>query len=930
MRYHIGIDLGTTNCALSYVDTLRPELGVRVLEIPQWSGQERFLEYETLPSFVYFPLKAEWKKGQLNVPGFPYEDNEPASFALGHYARELSLPRTARVAHSAKSWLASRGVDRKGAILPWNSDEVTGDDRKSPVMVSSMLLTHLKKAWEAGPGFQNPDGVFENQVITIGIPASFDEMAQRLTLEAALASGYPESVALCEEPLSAFHLYLSEQPTVLTDFLANQKKVVILVCDIGGGTTDFSLFEILRFEDRLPEVVRTKVSSHLLLGGDNIDLLIAKTLEPRFGVSLPLKAGPWGQLLAAARRLKEDALSQGGDETLRVSISMGTGSLFASSKTATITRQEICDLIVNAFLPFVSSDSLAGTEEILAGLGLPYAKETAFTKHIAHFLDGAKVDACLFAGGSVKPAFMRARILEVLGAHMGKPLYELETTSFDLAIAKGCALSPKQKGLIKGGYPRTIYLEVLAKSGESKFVCMVPRGFDGSKIVLKDLSLKVMVGVPRQFQIYTESSGGEVVAGESYDRKEGCHKLPALVTRLEAIEGGFEGEIEVFLEVHLSASGLLDIFCVSVEDSSHRWQLSFPTRVSDSVAGGAAAAACVSAGAAIGAASGSGSGRGSGAASDMPASGEAGMDRDSMEKAGALFQKFYGKSRGQKEEPKQLVQNLEEVLAAERGSWDVFALRQLWQRLGMHVTRRGRSKTHEAQYLYLAGFFLRPGYGDAYDSYRLEKLWPLFAMGLSFPKDARVKSQWWMMWRRVCGGLDKKKQELIFKKIYPAIKKDQDVCGEMILLAGALERVDVNLKSQLGKKLVEQIIQKKSLTDQRIWALARIASRLPLYAGAEAILRASVVESFAKELSHLSLSHKVYKRLALFYASAGRYLGQRELDVSLEWREHFFARHEECGGPLYARAPLLEKVAIDYKDQNQIFGEELPNGLFFE
>ena len=365
----------------------------------------------------------------------------------------------------------------------------------------------------------------------------------------------------------------------------------------------------------------------------------------------------------------------------------------------------------------------------------------------------------LFAGGTVKPEFIRQRLLQVVSSWQPVAVKELTTTDLDLAITKGCALAPMQKELIKGGYPRTIFCETMSNEGRTKLICLVPKGYDGREpILLKDLGLKVRIGEPVQFQIYTDSGTATNKAGDTLQLDDAYHKLPPLITQLDIKAGqpGKKGElVAIDLEVSLSPAGLLDIFCREA-DGERRWQLSFQMRQTK------ASKAVVD---------------------SSPAEGSL-ISKDQFRDAKSLIEGIYGKSKGVVADPKTLIKDLESLFNCERSEWDLATLRQLWPSLSLGLTRRGRSVDHEYAFIYLAGFFLRPGYGDAYDRFRIEELWRLFQLGLNHPKNSKVQNQWWIMWRRVSGGLNKVQQEALFRKVYPAIKNDKEVSGEMILLAG--------------------------------------------------------------------------------------------------------------------------------------------------
>src|SRR5437762_8750264 len=340
-RFSIGIDLGTTNSALAFVP-LHGEGRSEILAIPQWESLSAITEPTALPSFLYLPEEAA--AGQL-------QDGEVDSeeWVVGALARKKAAESPGRVVHSAKSWLCHHTSDRSAQFLPSGSDDIARNSKISPVRASALILTHLKRAWNrrfaaAGAGFE-----FERQEITVTVPASFDAAAQRLTLMAAAEAGFPETVRLLEEPQAAVYCWL-EQYDFATDLLGKLTNDGdgthhLLVVDIGGGTSDFSLFE-LRSQNggSAPHIKREAVGDHILLGGDNVDLAIAHLLEPRLtGERGKLSGTQWDDLVARCRDLKETMLSRDGDLDERFAVALpgrGTG-LVAGTHTAQLTRAEL-------------------------------------------------------------------------------------------------------------------------------------------------------------------------------------------------------------------------------------------------------------------------------------------------------------------------------------------------------------------------------------------------------------------------------------------------------------------------------------------------------------------------------------------------------------------------------------------------------------
>src|SRR5882672_1448897 len=489
-RFSIGIDLGTTNCALAFVP-LHGEAMSEILGIPQWETLSGITESSALPSFHYLPDEAAAAQIQGREAG-----NE--EWIVGRLARKKAGESPGRVVHSAKSWLCHHTSDRSAPFLPLGSDDIAGNSKISPVRASALILNHLKGAWDSRFADAGADFEFDGQEITVTVPASFDAAAQRLTLLAAAEAGFPETTRLLEEPQATFYCWL-EQHDFATDLGSklpndNNETHRVLVVDIGGGTSDFSLFE-LRSHSRssAPRIKREAVSDHILLGGDNVDLAIAHLLEPRLIGERGKLSGPqWDDLVARCRDLKEKTLSREGrpDEPFPISLPGRGSGLVAAAHTAQLTRAEVQAVLLDGFFPECDSQAHPyRTQTALKDWGLPYASDSAVTRHLADFLRGRpRVDAILFNGGSLHPAVLRQRICQLVGKWQGgrSPL-ALENADPDLAVARGAALFGKSVHRnaehIEAGAARSVFLEVLSEQSRENagqawrsLVCVLPRG----------------------------------------------------------------------------------------------------------------------------------------------------------------------------------------------------------------------------------------------------------------------------------------------------------------------------------------------------------------------------------------------------------------------------------------------------------------------
>ena len=420
-RFSIGIDLGTTNCAFAFVP-LGSEVRSEIFGIQQWDTSSTTTEAPGLPSFLYLPDQATAAQIQAGK-------NADEEWVVGRLARKKAAESPGRVVHSAKSWLCHHTSDRSARFLPWGSEDIARDSKISPVRASALILDHLRRAWNSRFASAGLELEFDRQEITVTVPASFDAAAQRLTLTAALKAGFPETTHLLEEPQAAFYCWL-EQHDIAADLESKltdetDRTYHLLVVDIGGGTSDFSLFEFRSAPSgAAPKIKRIAVGDHILLGGDNVDLAVAHFLEPRLiGERGKLSGTQWDDLVARCRDLKENVLSRDGDPGERFAVSLpGRGAgLVAGTHTARLTRAEIRALLLDGFFP--ECDSLARpyrTQAALKEWGLPYARDGAVTRHLANFLRGRpRVDAILFNGGSLHPELVRQRICQLVGRWQG-------------------------------------------------------------------------------------------------------------------------------------------------------------------------------------------------------------------------------------------------------------------------------------------------------------------------------------------------------------------------------------------------------------------------------------------------------------------------------------------------------------------------------
>ncbi|MCB0115873.1 MAG: Hsp70 family protein, partial [Caldilineaceae bacterium] len=749
-NFVVGVDLGTTNSAVAYVDLREDTRAIRLFGVPQLVAAGEVEDRAMLPSFLYLPGEYDLPAGATALPWA-----RDRAYVVGEFAREQGARVPGRLVSSAKSWLAHGGVDRTAPILPWGARD--GSPQVSPVEAAKRYLQHVREAWNSVYAPANhPDNAanrFEDQLIVLTVPASFDEVARELTVQAAQDAGFRRLVLL-EEPLAAFYAWLAQHEDTWQQSM--QDGQLILVCDIGGGTSDFSILGVRKGESGL-RFDRLAVGEHLLLGGDNMDMTLGRHLETELmGAPGKLDTARWHQLVYQCRKAKETLLnSTEKADHVDISIVGASGrSLIGGTVRGALSHADVIRLILDGFFPADDLDAEpAGTRRRgLTELGLPYVQDPAITRHLAAFwrrFQGYLAsetgraapypDYVLFNGGTLIPAAIRDRLRAVIGDWFADEAgadwqpAELESAQLELAVAKGAAYYGRVRlgeGVRVGsGSPRAYYVavetETRPETGEQTAVCLVQRGAEeGFEARLEELSFTALTNQPVSFRVFTSStrlgdSLGDVVTLSADEVSE----LPPIRTVLRFGKGSVQ-RLPVRLGVHLSAVGTLEIWCYA-EESDHRWQLAFDVRQAAD-----------------------------GVTTDR---GEI-LDQGLIEAAQAEVVDVYAG----KGSPAKLRDRLEEVVGLPKEQWPTTLIRQLADTFIEHMDARSRSADHEARWLNLLGYCLRPGYGDPVDEWRMKQVWRLFLGGIEFPRDGQVRHEYWVLWRRVAGGLSAGQQNQLY------------------------------------------------------------------------------------------------------------------------------------------------------------------------
>ncbi|HYZ84518.1 MAG TPA: Hsp70 family protein, partial [Bryobacteraceae bacterium] len=816
---NIGIDLGTTNSALAYIDPAEAsDAGfppIHTLSIDQTVAPGRIEARKTLPSFLFLGEE---------------------TFA-GAYAREQGALVPTKSVSSAKSWLSNPDVDRTARILPWDAQEA--GRVLSPVEASTHYLRHIRSAWER----QGRPPLSESNVI-LTVPASFDEEARELTVAAAAEAGI-ERLTLVEEPAAAFYSWIAGHLSQSQKHLFDGQ--IVLVCDVGGGTSDFTLIRVGREGDRV-EFTRTAVGQHLLLGGDNLDLTLTWLVEAKLGTTLSLRQRSALRRQCAAA--KERLLGPEGSHIDRVEITVlggGAGLVGGTLKTE-ITRAEVLELALDGFLPFCDLTDTPKEEKrsVFRELGLPYVTDPAITRHLAAFLQtsGARPDAILFNGGFFIPDVLRERVAQVMERWYGQRPLLLENQELDLAVAIGAAYYSYVRStgaglVVRGGLPRTYYLGIHSQANELRAVCLVPRGTEEGEVLEIDREdLQLLANKPVSFRLYSSLSRTEDKLGDTViftpEEAAQLHLHAPLNAVIRFGRKTEERAIPVKLGARLNEVGTLEIWADS-RISDHRWRLQFELRKQVQSAASPSRPAAV-------------------------------VSDEGLVQARRLIEGCFGPAG--MVEPRELPSKLETALALGRNSWPLPVIRQLSDWLFEYAEGRGKSAAHEVRWLNLSGWCLRPGFGFPGDDLRIEQARRIYASGLRFPTQVENETQWWIFCGRIAGGMNRNQQIDVFQRLSPFLlpkgQKKQRVnpslLREMWRTAASLELLPLQTKTDLGEALLKKL--KEDGGPSEIWCISRIGARKLFYGPNNQVVSPTVAARWVDALLKLPRTDEALASIA--------------------------------------------------------------------
>lgn len=914
MRYIIGIDLGTTNCCVTYIDLEAAYPSPQQFMIQQLVDLGYVSGQDILPSYCYLSEEGEFTGEQLRLP---WGGSDP--IFVGKLAQSLGSKTATRLVSSAKSWLCYGAADRKGAILPPSEGAAR---RISPVEATSRYLAHIRACWDHTMARSELEKEFSQQEIIITVPASFDEVARQLTVEAAKRAGYG-ALTLLEEPQAAFYSWISQHEKNWNSLLKPNER--ILVCDIGGGTTDFSLIDVVEKENGLT-FERMAVGDHLLLGGDNLDAALSHLIEKKLQniYQQELTAAQWLQLKNQARLAKETLLGKGSPPLFKI-VLQGLGShIVLGSMSAEVTKEEVNKLLLEGFFPSYSFEESLQLQKArgVRSLGLPYEDDPAITKQLATFLSKASRKESkeifapahlLFNGGTMHAEPFQNAILEALNTWFpNQKINLLESVSLDTAVARGASYYGKvRRGLgikIGSGLPRTFYLGVQEKQEgilTEKALTLLPRGSEEGFTFKPEWPFSLKPNSPVSFTLYSSQvrladKPGDLLAIDSLE----LQKLPPLNTFLvlgkkNVIDQNQNEKIPVHVKATLTPLGTIEVAIKSVK-TPHHWNLEFQVR---NLHGQEDSAAMLA-----------------GARRDKTIS-----NADSEAAGKIIFDSYSGEGKID-----QVVERLEELFGQKKQEWSASTLRGLWEPLLLQYEASYASEKKQLRWWNLAGFCLRPGYGYPLDDFRVKTIWKLMLAQKSV-KEGNLFIQLLICYRRIAGGLNKGQQSQLAADLFTLIapkgekkgKKQNDyIYSECIRALAACERLPTVQKIKLGDYLINKIREKKAIPAD-FFALARLGARHLSYGAITDVIDKPQIELWLEEL--LKETGPMDEKKALLFALWTHHTGLREIDLSLKLREAVKELLQANGF-----STILEEKALTDKEEELLLGDTLPTGLILE
>ena len=912
----VGIDLGTTNTVVAALK----DGAIGAVPLTQHVGPgEVSHAKKQLPSVIYVPAEGEFPDDATTLPwgkaSAPFTDDT----FVGEFAAVQGAKVPGRLVASSKSWLCHPAVDRRRAFLPWGADDDV--QKMSPVQAATRVLAHVKHALADVDHAKLDD----DAEVVLTVPASFDEVARSLTVQAAQDAGLPP-VHVIEEPQAAFYDFLHQHDDDVKGAL--QQARLVLIVDVGGGTCDLTLMKIDDDGGELPRVERIAVSDHLMLGGDNMDATLARHVEQALtGSSGNLEAARWGALLTGCRLAKEVLTDDDAPDEIAVTLPSRGRKLIGGAKSYTLKREEALELLVDGFFPLSDGDRVPEkrARTALAEFSLPFVADPAVPHHICAFLrahvgaceaigvdvnDGLpRPDAVLFNGGVFNAPAIQKRMQDVFAHWFGEAPLTLAHRSLDVSVARGAvvsALAKQGKGVrIEGGSARSYFVGIDDGSTE-KALCIVEKGMAEGTTQEVSRTFHMRVGEPVTFSLYHTSQSDKTEAGAVVDVDDKLTKLPPLETVLK-----LPPELPVQLKSTLTELGTLEISLEMTPEALQQFALSFSTRHEEAA--------------------------------------ETAGDKDDvvvekphkeLEKAKDEISLFYG-NKGQDVDPRQvkvLRRRLEKLLGP-REQWSLGLNRALAGQLISGMKRRRRTADHERTFFQMLGWTLRPGFGVAHDEWRVSEVFPLFEAGVQHIKEKPLWASWWIMWRRLAGGLNREQQSAIFDAMrfhaMPQKMRQQlssegkapkgkapQALDEMMRALACFERLDVDDKVSLGDWMLDQLGKK---AHPSWWPLGRLASRVPFAGAVSDVIPPKDASRFVEHL--LKLNWDTADGAAFAAAQIARLTKDRARDLDEELRLRVQSRLQAVDAPAEWQQMVVEKLDLAEAEEVRALGESLPAGL---
>ncbi|WP_322608778.1 Hsp70 family protein [Pontiella agarivorans] len=905
-RYVVGIDLGTTNSAVAYIDMQQKNFAVAPFAVPQLVAPGTVEARESLPSFHYEPAQGEF---EAEATALPWSSHAPV---VGILAREHGAAVPGRLAVSAKSWLSHSGVDRKAELLPWHG--APDVNKLSPGEASRRYLEHIRRAWDHA----HPEAPLAEQDLVLTVPASFDEVARELTVDAARAAGLPR-LCLLEEPQAAFYAWMRKHRKT-SGMEAGQS---ILVCDIGGGTTDLTLIETEASKDAPLTYRRVAVGEHLLLGGDNLDLALAYHVEKKLGGS-KLAPAVWSILVRRCQQAKEALLGADAPENYTIQLPARGRSVVGDSRQVELERDEVAQLLIDGFLPEVAAGDRPDVRQSgFQEFGLPYAPDAGITRYLTAFLaehGNVRPDYILFNGGFFESAGLRRRLLDVLEKALDWKPQVLQADRLNLAVACGAAeygrIRRGQGTRITGGLARTYYLGVGQDRGEPSAICLLPAGLEeGETVPLTDRTFRLYIRQPVEFSLFTSGTRTTDRPGDLLPiDEETMRPMPSIKTVINSGKKKTADQVNVQLLAKLTAIGTIEVW-LEEQGGNRSWQLQFDARAATQT--------------------------------------DRAVEEDTANRAGVMDESMAASSigviramlhAGQKEASKGLFKKLEENTGLDRSEWPPALLRRWLEETLLLGDCRKAAPELEARWLNLAGYALRPGYGFAADDWRVANVWRIKQAGVEHLRNEMCRAEWWILWRRIAGGLTENQQLELANPLIkqwnsrirnPGVKKTGKPTGfqfgdhesaEVWRLLGSLERLQVARKEQLGELLLIWLERKGTRISNgaAVWALGRIGARVPSYGPLNTVVPADTAEQWAERLMQLNGSTK---ECAFALMHLARKTDDRYRDLSDDARRKALQWMQTNQVPNRLQKLVETGGLLDSEEQDRAFGEALPPGL---